>query len=90
MRIKTIETQPWRGAGQFISQLIGAIAYIIRHRNVNQSSKPKSNGKRYAAVELGGTSIRVAIAEGKADNIVERDQFPTTTPDKDIPKLIQW
>ena len=70
---------------------IGAIAYIIRHRNVNQSkNKPKSNEKRYAAVELGGTSIRVAIAEGKADNIVERDQFPTTTPEKDIPKLIQW
>lgn len=73
---------------------LSAIVYIILHRNMNQSKKTKKRSsnekKRYAAVELGGTSIRIAIAEGSADNIVERDQFPTTTPEKDIPKLIKW
>lgn len=69
---------------------IGAILYIVRRRNANGKVKCRTNEKRYAAVELGGTSVRVAIAEGRADNIVERDQFPTTTPSKDIPRLIKW
>lgn len=43
--------------------------------------------KRYAAVELGGTSIRVAIAEDRADNIVVRKTFLTTTPEKDLPMI---
>jgi len=41
-------------------------------------------------VELGGTSLRVAIAENSADNIVARQQFKTTSPEKDIPMIIKW
>ena len=41
---------------------------------------------RYAAVELGGMSIRVAIAEDTPENIVDRKTFKTKTPAETIPQ----
>eukprot|EP00617_Octactis_speculum_P015494 CAMPEP_0185766428 /NCGR_PEP_ID=MMETSP1174-20130828/36963_1 /TAXON_ID=35687 /ORGANISM="Dictyocha speculum, Strain CCMP1381" /LENGTH=361 /DNA_ID=CAMNT_0028450107 /DNA_START=35 /DNA_END=1120 /DNA_ORIENTATION=- len=46
--------------------------------------------QRFAGVEAGGTSFVVAIAEGTPDNIVERADFPTTTPEEVMDKCIAW
>lgn len=46
--------------------------------------------RRYAAVELGGMTIRVAIAEGTVENIVERTNFKTDTPNQTMPKVVAW
>lgn len=46
--------------------------------------------RRYAAVELGGMSIRLAIAEGSVDNIVERTVLITETPEVTLPKIVAW
>eukprot|EP01089_Gocevia_fonbrunei_P020489 TRINITY_DN7657_c0_g1_i1.p1 TRINITY_DN7657_c0_g1~~TRINITY_DN7657_c0_g1_i1.p1 ORF type:complete len:300 (-),score=54.84 TRINITY_DN7657_c0_g1_i1:3-902(-) len=46
--------------------------------------------KRFAGVEAGGESFKVAIAEGEPSNIIETQVFPTTTPDETIPNIIGW
>jgi len=47
--------------------------------------------ERYAAVELGGMQIRVAVAEGNVENIVIRKTFKTGTVPKDTMALIvEW
>ena len=43
-----------------------------------------------AAVEGGGTTWVVAIAQGSADNVVERAEFPTTTPDETLGACVEW
>ena len=43
-----------------------------------------------AAVEGGGTSFVCAIAHDKPENIVERAEFPTTTPEETIGKCCDW
>lgn len=45
---------------------------------------------RYAAVELGGMSIRVAIAEGSVENIVARETFRTGDPHTTIAQIVKW
>jgi fructokinase len=45
---------------------------------------------RLAAVELGGTSIRVAIAEGEVSNIVARESFACDVPDATLGKVRAW
>jgi fructokinase len=45
---------------------------------------------RFAAVELGGTTIRVAVAEGSPDNIKERASFPTGEPGRTLPAVRNW
>lgn len=45
---------------------------------------------RYAAVEGGGTSWVVAIAVDDPTNVVERADFPTTTPAETIGKCVAW
>lgn len=45
---------------------------------------------RFAAVELGGTSIRVAIAEGECSNIVARESFVTGDPVETLARVHAW
>lgn len=48
-------------------------------------------GPVFAAVELGGMTIRVAIAEGTVENIVDRTTFKTgTDPAAVMSKIVQW
>eukprot|EP01113_Clastostelium_recurvatum_P027673 TRINITY_DN3342_c0_g2_i1.p1 TRINITY_DN3342_c0_g2~~TRINITY_DN3342_c0_g2_i1.p1 ORF type:complete len:324 (+),score=39.02 TRINITY_DN3342_c0_g2_i1:31-1002(+) len=44
----------------------------------------------YAGVEAGGTSFSVGIAHGTPDNVVERQSFPTTTPDETLAAVVAW
>jgi len=48
------------------------------------------SGVRYAGVEAGGTTWVVAIAHGDPTNIVERTEFPTTTPEEVLEQVIGW
>jgi len=43
-----------------------------------------------ACVEGGGTTFVVALAEGEPTNIIEREEFPTTTPGETIGKCVAW
>jgi len=46
--------------------------------------------KRYAGIEAGGTKCIVAISEGDdAQNIIEKTEIPTTTPDETLTKIVQ-
>eukprot|EP01038_Epipyxis_sp_PR26KG_P011221 gene11221-15057_t len=45
---------------------------------------------RFAAVEGGGTTWVVAIAENNPDNIVETATFPTTSPTETILSIKEW
>lgn len=45
---------------------------------------------KFAAVETGGTSVSVAIAEGHPSNIVEDANFPTTTPEETLTLVKNW
>ena len=45
---------------------------------------------KLAAVEGGGTTFVVAIAHDEPTNIVERAEFPTTTPAETLGKCCQW
>jgi len=47
-------------------------------------------GTRYAAVELGGTSIRVAVAEGSVTNIVSRDTITVDAPGPTLERVRAW
>lgn len=40
----------------------------------------------FAAIEGGGTTFVCAIAKGDPDNIIERVEFATTTPEETIAK----
>ena len=44
----------------------------------------------YAAVEGGGTTFRAALAEGTPDNITDRAEFETTTPDETLAAVKAW
>ena len=44
----------------------------------------------YAAVEGGGTTFRAAIAEGTPDNILERVEIETTTPEETLAQVKAW
>lgn len=44
----------------------------------------------YAAVEGGGTTFRAAIAEGSPDNILDRAEFETTTPEETLSQVKAW
>lgn len=46
--------------------------------------------KILACVEGGGTTFVVALASGAPTNIVEREEFPTTTPAETIGKCVAW
>lgn len=50
---------------------------------------PKSRAV-LAAVEGGGTTWVVAIAHGAPDNVVERAEFPTTTPEETLGACVKW
>ena len=43
-----------------------------------------------ACVEGGGTTFVVALARDDPTNVIERDEFPTTTPEETIGKCVQW
>lgn len=45
---------------------------------------------RFAAVELGGTSVRVAIAENECTNIVARQTFPCGAPEETLASVKAW
>ena len=45
---------------------------------------------RFAAVEGGGTTFRVAIAEGDPTNVKLHAEFPTTTPAETLGKVCAW
>lgn len=45
---------------------------------------------KIAAVELGGTSIRVAIAEGEPTNIIDRARIPTLDPASTLAQVRDW
>lgn len=47
-------------------------------------------GPILAAVEGGGTSWVCAIAHGTPDNVVERAEFPTTTPQETVGRCVEW
>ena len=44
----------------------------------------------YACVEGGGTTFVVALAKDDPTNIIEREEFPTTTPNETIGKCVAW
>lgn len=44
----------------------------------------------YACVEGGGTTFVVALARDDPTNIVEREEYPTTTPQETIGKCVAW
>eukprot|EP01043_Picozoa_sp_COSAG02_P050436 COSAG02_NODE_5183_length_4561_cov_2.015240_5_plen_58_part_00 len=44
----------------------------------------------YAAVEGGGTTFRAAIAEDSPDNILDRAEFETTTPEETLSQVKAW
>lgn len=44
----------------------------------------------YAAVEGGGTTFRAAIAEGTPENILDRAEFETTTPEETLSQVKAW
>ena len=44
----------------------------------------------FAAVEGGGTSWVVVLVEDKPDNIIEREQFVTETPEITLSKIRLW
>lgn len=44
----------------------------------------------YACVEGGGTTFVVALAKDDPTNVVEREEFPTTTPKETIGKCVDW
>ena len=44
----------------------------------------------YAAVEGGGTTFRAAIAEDTPDNILDRAEFETTTPEETVSLVKAW
>lgn len=48
------------------------------------------SGLVYAGVEGGGTTFVVAIAKDDPTNIVERAEFPTTTPQETLQKCCDW
>jgi predicted NBD/HSP70 family sugar kinase len=45
---------------------------------------------RFAGIEAGGTTWVVAIAEGDPSNIVERADFPTSTPEEVLAQVVDW
>ncbi|KNC76068.1 hypothetical protein SARC_11419, partial [Sphaeroforma arctica JP610] len=45
---------------------------------------------RHAAVELGGTSIRLAICEDTPLNIIATHELNTTTPDESLGACNKW
>jgi len=45
---------------------------------------------KFAAVEGGGTTFRVAIAHGDPTNVVDRAEFATTTPAETLGKVCRW
>ncbi|ETW03226.1 hypothetical protein, variant [Aphanomyces invadans] len=47
-------------------------------------------GRRFAGVELGGTTWAIAIAHDNPLNIVARTRIDTTTPDETIAKAFAW
>ncbi|DAZ92551.1 TPA: hypothetical protein N0F65_012781 [Lagenidium giganteum] len=47
-------------------------------------------GRRFAGVELGGTTWLVAIAVDDPKNIIEHIRIDTTQPAETIPKAIEW
>mmetsp|Transcript_35880 Transcript_35880/g.94039 ORF Transcript_35880/g.94039 Transcript_35880/m.94039 type:complete len:382 (-) Transcript_35880:40-1185(-) len=55
-----------------------------------QLSSGLPKGTRFAAVELGGMSIRVAIAEDSPENIVDRKTYKTLSPADTIPPIVEW
>ena len=44
----------------------------------------------FAGVEGGGTTWRVALAVNEPTNIVEQEEFPTTTPTETLGKITAW
>lgn len=44
----------------------------------------------FAGVEAGGTSFSVGLARGSAESIFARANFPTTTPDETIGRVVAW
>eukprot|EP00419_Tripos_fusus_P002300 CAMPEP_0172689232 /NCGR_PEP_ID=MMETSP1074-20121228/22996_1 /TAXON_ID=2916 /ORGANISM="Ceratium fusus, Strain PA161109" /LENGTH=353 /DNA_ID=CAMNT_0013509003 /DNA_START=57 /DNA_END=1115 /DNA_ORIENTATION=- len=45
---------------------------------------------RYAGVEAGGTTWVIAVADGCPTNIVDRAEFPTSTPEKVLGQVVEW
>mmetsp|Transcript_70773 Transcript_70773/g.133237 ORF Transcript_70773/g.133237 Transcript_70773/m.133237 type:complete len:357 (+) Transcript_70773:107-1177(+) len=45
---------------------------------------------RFAGIEAGGTSWVVAIAEGSPENVIERADFPTSTPAEVLANVVEW
>ena len=45
---------------------------------------------RLAAVEAGGTTFVCAIALDEPTNVLERAEFPTTTPAETIGRCVEW
>jgi hypothetical protein len=42
---------------------------------------------RFAGVEAGGTGVKVSVADGSPDNIIETHKIETTTPDETLTKV---
>jgi len=55
-----------------------------------QERPPKEEEVVIAGVEAGGTSFSVGLARGSADAIFARANFPTTTPDETIGRVVAW
>lgn len=45
---------------------------------------------RYAGVELGGTTVRVAIAQNDPKNLLEIHEIPTTDPLSTLTAVAEW
>ncbi|KAH7488944.1 hypothetical protein KRP22_012154 [Phytophthora ramorum] len=45
---------------------------------------------RFAGVEVGGTTWVVAIAEDHPENILEKFEVETTTPDETMGAIVDW
>jgi len=44
----------------------------------------------FAGIEAGGTTFAVAIAKGKATNIIDKTVIDTTTPEETLKKVYEW
>lgn len=52
--------------------------------------KKKQKCRRMAGIEAGGTSFVIGIAEGSADNIIEKHRVFTKDPESTINELVDW
>lgn len=74
----------------FISSVFSIRAWAVAPEAGISPMFSRRRPLRLAAVEGGGTTFVVGIADGTAANIVERAEFPTTTPEETLGRCAEW